>query len=115
MFQNWRDVNKNQVLLILKKLEALFTDRDTWIFWPIAENNRGIEVKPTDPSATKFSLMGASELYTTQIYKKPLADYVDCALREYLNELSGEDLIRSKCGYEEEIMLIRMAIQEVEK
>lgn len=115
MFHNWQDVSKNQVLLILKKLEELFSDKDTWLFWPLAENNMGLEVKPTDPTATKFSLMGASELFTTQLYQKPLADYVDCALREYLNDLSGDDLIRGKCEWKDELLLIKMGVEELSK
>jgi len=115
MFHGWKDVDQEQVLHILKKLNALFTNQSRWLFWPLAENDTGNEVKPTDPSATKFSLMGASELFTTQEYEKPLCDFVDCALREYLNDLSGDDIVLGKSNYDIEILVIKMAIEELEK
>lgn len=115
MFQDWRDVSDKQVLRILKKLEELFTNEEAWIYWPLAQDKYGNEVKPTDPTAAKFSLMGASELYTTELYNKPLCDFIDCALRDYLNELSGDDLIHGRCDWKDEMLLIKMGIGELEK
>jgi|SRR5579885_723514 len=115
MFQNWQDVNKDQVLNILKKLDDLFVDPNKWIFYPNAIDEKGNEVKTTDPKAVKFSLYGASEMFAIQAHSKPLCDFVDCALREYLNELSSDDLVLGKCEYEDERLLIRMGIEELSK
>lgn len=115
MFQGWEKVDKAQVLSLLKQLEELFKEKEKWIDWPLSEDEKGIDIKPDDPKAAKFNLMGASELFTSKEYEKPLCDFIDCATREYLNELSGEDLIHGRLDYEHEMLLLRMAIEELEK
>lgn len=115
MFQNWEQVNKEQVLNILKKLDDLFEDPNKWIFYPNAIDENDNEVKTIDPKAIRYSLYGASEMFSIKEHPKPLCDFVDCALREYLNELSSDDLVIGKCEYEDERLLIRMGIEDLSK
>jgi len=115
MFYGWDTVEKEQSLALLKKLEALFSDSEKWIYWPIATTSDDIEVAPTDPKATKFSLMGACELFTKQDYESPQSEFVDCATREYLNSLSNDDILHGKTNYDDEMLLIKMAIGELSK
>ena len=114
MFQGWRDVEQEQVLHVLKKLKELFADKDKWIDWPLAEDETGLEVKPDNPKAVKFCLMGASELFTKQQYEKPLCDYIECAVRDYLNELTNNDLILGKLDYDGEMLALNMGIEELD-
>ncbi len=115
MFHKWKDVEPNQALKLLYQLKALFADQAKWISWPLAEDAKGNEIPPTDPKATRFCLMGACEMLTDQDYVLPLAWFVNCAVREYLNDLSADALIHGKTRYEDEVALIEEAILDIEK
>lgn len=113
MFHGW-PIEKSQCLKLLKQLLGLYENKDKWIYWPIAVDDNGIEVKPNNPKAVKYSLIGACELFTAE-YKEPENEFIDCATREFLNDLSNDNLIHGKCDYDEEMDLIKMAIKELEK
>lgn len=115
MFYGWQFVEPEFALRLLLQLEQLFSDPQKWISWPIATNERDEEVKPLDPSATKFSLMGATEKLAHNDYVWPLSGCVDCAVREYLNDLSGDAIIQNKTNYADEMNLIKAAIEELQK
>ena len=114
-FHGWEKVNLEQALDLLKNVQELFTDEKKWIYWPIAQNDKSIEVQSIDPSATQFCLMGALESITQKKYEQPLASYIECATFEYLDDLSGNELMKGKFSYKEEVTLIAEAIKELEK
>ena len=114
MFHEWSSVNPDQALSLLKALQEFFNKEEKWIEWPLAMNDKDIEVKSNDPTATKFSLLGACELITRSAHKQPLADCVDCATREFLDDLSGGELIKGKMSYAQEMELIIEGIKELE-
>ena len=115
MFHQWRDPEPQHILKLLKQLQSLFSDPNKWISWPLAENYKGEEVKPSDPTAARYCLMGACQLFTETDYTLPLAWFVDCATREYLNDLSGDAIIHNKTTYEDEVRLINEAIEDIQK
>ncbi len=115
MFLNWEYVEPSFVLRLLQQLQQFFIDPKCWLYWPLAEDGYGHEISPFNPKAMKFCLQGACDYLCAQEYVQPLADCINCATREYLDELSGSDLIHGKCDYETEMALITMAISELIK
>lgn len=114
MFYGWEKVERSQVLWLLIKVRLLFCIPTNWIFWPIAVDSNGNEIDPRNEYAVKWSLMGACDLYSDK-FEKPLSDFVSCATREYLNDLSEDDLIHGRLSYDEEFALINLAIDDLEK
>lgn len=102
---SWKGVSREQVLCVLSALKDLFAEKEKWIDWPIATDSSGSEVEPLDERAEKFSLMGASFKIATEKYQTPLANFIDCAVREYLADLE-ETSIGKMMTYEEEFTLI---------
>lgn len=115
MFCDWEQVTKDQVLNLLLLLRDFFIDRGVWITWPLAENQKGYEVDPASPEAVRWCLSGASEKITKALYQAPLSGFIDCATKDFLNELSDESLIKGSLSYEDEFALICLAINELEK
>ncbi len=115
MFEDWESVEPEFVISLLKKVQVLFSAPDHWIDWPIAVNAKGDEVEPNSPLAKRWSLMGATEMLAEQVHSKPLCDFVAVATREYLNDLSDEKLIKGGFGYEDEMALIELALEELLK
>lgn len=116
MFYDWKEVEEAHVLHLLIQLQELFSNQENWIYWPKAQDTNGLEVRPTDSKAVKFCLMGACEHFCEKDHAKPLADYIDCATREFLNDLSSNnELLHGKCDYAEEMALISIAIEELSK
>lgn len=112
-FHGWEQVERAHALVVLKRLQELFSKQERWIEWPLAEDKDGEEVKPSDPTATKFCLLGACELFAARNHSKPLSDFVECAVYEYLDDLSGGEIIKGKTGYAEEFAMIVMATKEL--
>lgn len=115
MFYGWEQVTKEQVLNLLLSLRDLFQDESRWINWPLAANALGQEVIPTDPHATAWCLPGATEKLVTEMYLYPLSTFIDCAGREFLNDLSEELLIKGTMDYRQEFALICQGIEELNK
>lgn len=115
MFYGWESVQKEQVQLLLSQLIELFSSPDNWIFWPIATNADGFEVEPTSKDAVKWSLMGACEFFTSQHYPEPMSGIISSATREYLNDLSGDDLIHGLLSYEKEMSLLLEAVKDLKE
>lgn len=105
MFYNWKDVKEADVIFILEKVKDFFADPSKWIYWPIAIDGTGLEVDPLSPKAIKFSLMGALTKFASEKYSLPLGNYIDCAAREFLDDLSDNLLIKG-LSYEDEYALI---------
>lgn len=115
MFLGWEQVTREQVLKNLHSLRELFSIETNWITWPLAENLSGVEADPSSPEAIRWCLAGASEKLTKQSYPAPLSDFIDCATRDYLNDLSDENLIKGNLTYQDEFALICLAIDDLEK
>lgn len=114
-FHGWEQVEAEQVIALLKRLQELFVSEERWMSWPLAENKDSIEVSPSDPTATKFCLMGACQVLSEKAHAKPLSDFVDCATREFLDDLSGNELIKGKYSWAEEMTLIELGLAELIK
>jgi hypothetical protein len=115
MFNDWRDVSKEQVLDVLTGLKDLFADQKKWIEWPEAIDEHGTEVDPLDEKAVAFSLMGASFKIACSKHATPLANFVDCSVREFLTDLAGEGTIGKLMSYQEEYDLICMSLELLSK
>lgn len=114
MFFGWESVDRKQVLDLLIQVRELFASPNNWLFWPLATDTNDQEVDPLSDQATKWSLMGACDKLTGN-YSRPLAGCISCAAREYLNDLTSDDLIHGKLDYQKEIDLLNLAIEELEK
>lgn len=115
MFLDWKDIEKEQVLLLLKEVHGLFSNQANWIDWPIAVDSRSLEVSPDSDKAARWSLMGATEKFAGLRYPKPFCDFLAVASREFLNDLSDDKLIRGEFSYEDEVSIIELGIEELEK
>lgn len=115
MFQSWKNVEEQQVLYVIKNLKTLFADKNTWIDWPIAVDLNGNEVSPLSLKATKWSLIGASTKIAAEKYNPPLSDYVDCATREFLLDLSDDNSIGKLVPYDDEYALICLGYEYLTK
>ncbi len=115
MFGDWKSVEPEFVITLLKSVKLLFSTPDTWVDWPIAVDDRGFEVEPSSPKAERWSLIGATEMLAALDHAKPLCDYVAVATREYLNELSDEKLIKGNFSYEDEVAIVELALEELLK
>ncbi len=113
MFQEWKDVDEEQVLFVLKEIHTLFSNPNNWIEWPLAINEKGIEVLPSSADAKKWSLMGASIKYASSNYPSPLSDYIDCALRDFLNEISDDARLKSFLSYDDEFAIISLGLEKL--
>lgn len=114
MFFGWESVDRKHVLDLLLQVRELFASPDNWLFWPLATNANDQEVDPLSDQATKWSLMGACDKFTSS-YSGPLAGCISCAAREYLNDLTSDDLIHGKLDYSKELEVLLLAIEELEK
>lgn len=115
MFYGWEKVDKNDVANLLQGLKQLFISPDTWNYWPAAIDSLENEVSPLSADAMKWSLLGACELLCHQKYDEPMASFVSCATREYLNDISDEKLIHGGFNYEDEVALIDLGIEFIGK
>lgn len=115
MFYDWEKVDKNQVMILLRELKELFASPRHWIYCPKAINISQIETSPLSSEAISWSLLGACDMLTAKHYEEPLASFVGCATRDYLNDLSDEKLIHGALGYEDEVALIDFAIEYLDK
>lgn len=115
MFYSWRDVEKEHVIYVLEKVKKLFSDQSNWIDWPVAINAAETNIDPCSPDAKKWNLMGALVKFGVEKYSQPLADYIDCATREFLNDLSDESLIKGNLNYEDEYALICLGLEYISK
>lgn len=113
MFYNWEKVEREQVLTVLRSLKALFSDPLNWIYWPTAVDSNDLPVEPTNDQAIKWSLMGATDMLSHLHYDKSIAQFIDCAAREYLNDISDDELIHGRLSYLEEISLIDLGIEDL--
>lgn len=111
MFHHWRDVEQEQVYYVLGQLKDLFSDQKKWIDWPIALDEHNTDVAPTDKSAVKWCLMGASIKFAKEQYGEPLCYFIDCATRNYIEDLSGENIIGKMIPYDKEYELITTAYE----
>ena len=115
MFLDWKDVELSHVIDLLRLLQALYSDEENWIDWPIAVDSNGLEVLPDDPTAIKWCMIGATEKLAALNHEKPLCDFVAVATREYLNDMSDDKLIKGSTSYEDEITLIQLALEDLTK
>lgn len=115
MFLDWRDVTSKDVEAVLLSTKAHLSNQNLWIDYGLAFNSTNEPVGTKDPNATKFSLMGSIEKQANIIYSKPLADFVDSATREFLSEMSSYKVWKETMSYDDEISLLRMAIDEIKK
>lgn len=113
-FQGWQDVNNKAALYLLTELHELFSDPSKWISWPLAINAAGEEVNPRSPDAVAWSLMGASTKLAQATYPLPIADFIDCAVRDFLNEISDNKLFGKMLSYDDEYALICLALEHLE-
>lgn len=115
MFYGWQEVTISHVAGCLEFTCQLLSDPNKWVYWPIAIDSTGAEIEPTSDKATKWSLIGATEKYAFENYERPLADCIACATREFLNDLTeNSELLHGKLQYQEEINLLRLAIEEIQ-
>lgn len=105
MFYGWRDVESEHVIQLLGSVRKMFSDPSAWIAHPRAEDASGNEVSPHSSTAVKWSLLGAGERCAETIFADPLCNYVECAMREYLDDISSGKAIHTT-NYEDEYNLI---------
>lgn len=106
MFQGWKDVKKEHVLYVLQQLKELFLDKSNWLDWPEATDDAGTVLDLMNPAAKKWNLLGASAKIANEKYGSPLADFIDCATREFLYDLADDNLIGKLIPYDDEYALI---------
>jgi hypothetical protein len=111
-FFDWRDVEPPQVLELLKQVRQFFNTPECWVYFPFAVNASGKEVAPIDPLAIKWSLSGALDKFAHGL---PHADFLVCAARDFLNDISGGQLFRGKLGYDDELILLDLGIEHLSK
>ena len=111
-FFGWNDIYPSQVLVILKQVRDLFSKPERWNYFPFAVNALENEVIPTDPAAVKWSLTGAIEKFATG---SPYPDYLACAARDFLNDISNGHFFRAKLSYEDEMILLDLGIEHLTK
>jgi hypothetical protein len=111
-FFDWKDVEQEHVLQLLGAMRKLYADPDKWLLWPRAENESGQVVSPCSLSAAKWSLLGAGEMCAAAIFIHPLCDYVECAMRDLLDDLSDGKAIHGM-KYEDEYALICLAYEHL--
>ena len=105
MFYEWARVEREDVILLLSAVKKLFADPDKWVFWPRAENSNGQEVSPHSDDAVRWCLLGAAERCAETLFDKPICDFVECAMRDFLNDLS-DDKLSHGMTYDDEYALI---------
>jgi hypothetical protein len=115
MFLDWQDVNAVDVQKILKAVKNHLSNQNVWIDYGIAFNKIGMPVLSNDSSAVKFSLIGCIEYHSAILYDKPLSDFIDCATRDFLSDLSDHKVWKEFMSYYDEISLLKLAIQEIKK
>ncbi len=108
-FQDWLFVEKEDIIQLLNQILA-HSIKENWIDFPNAVDNCGLIVPFNSERAVKYSLTGLSEKLSEEFFQDR-GRYVDVAAREYLNELSDEKLIHNLLSYEEEIELIKTALE----
>jgi len=115
MFLDWKDVTAQDVQKVLLATKQILSNHNVWIDSGFALNTSKIEVESSDSTAFYFSLMGAIEKNSNQFYPKPLADFVDSATREFLSDLSSYKVWKENMSYDDEIALLRLALDEIKK
>lgn len=110
----WETVEKAHVVALLGSLKELFADPAKWVFWPKAEDKSGLAVDPTSDQAVKWCLLGAGEKLAAGLFAPPLDQYVECATRDVLNEMSDGKLIHGM-SYDDEYALICLAHEDLTK
>jgi hypothetical protein len=115
MFLDWQHVNAADVQKILKAVKNHLSNKNTWTDYGIAFNKNGTPVLSNDKNAVIFSLMGCIEYHSRRLYAKPLSDFVDCATRDFLSNLSDHKAWKEFMSYYDELSLLRLAINEIQK
>jgi hypothetical protein len=111
-FFGWNDIYPSQVLILLKRTRELFVRPERWIYFPFALDANGNEVIPTDAAAVQWALTGALDKFAQG---SPAPDFLSCAARDFLNDISGGQLVRGKLTYEDELILLDLAIEHLTK
>ena len=115
MFLDWQDVNAADVNKILKAVKNHLSNENAWTDYGIAFNKIGMPVLSNDTNAVRFSLIGCIEYHSSRLYDKPLSDFVDCATREFLSNLSDHKAWKEFMSHYEELSLLRLALDEIKK
>jgi hypothetical protein len=110
----WDAVEKQHVIDILLALKDFFSDKERWTDFPPAEDKNGVVVDPSSDQAVRWSLMGAGEKLGVPLFGLPLANYVECATRELLDDLTDGKHAHGM-SYDDEYALICLAIEDLTK
>ena len=113
MFLDWKDVDTEDVLLTLISCKEHLENQSVWIDYGLAFNKFELPVPSNSKDAVKFSLMGSIEKSAQTLWDKPKSNYVDCATREYLMNLSDSLIWKSTFSYDYELKLIEDAIESL--
>jgi hypothetical protein len=114
VFHGWQYVEQEQVLWLLRELKDFFADPSKWVYHPQAVDQFGLETNPIALAASKWSLMGAGQKLAEEKYGAELARYIDCAAREYLNDLVDGKLIKGMT-YDDEYALLCLGLEQLER
>ncbi len=90
---------------MLAGVKRLFADPDQWIVFPRAEDASGLSVPPGSSQAVRWCMLGAGERCAEAIFDKPLSDYVECAMREFLDDIS-DGKFEKGMSYDDEYALV---------
>lgn len=104
-FYNWKFVDTYHVIVLLEQLKELYSDPSKWIASPMAINSQLKPVEINSPEAVAWSSLGACDKIANEHYPS-IANYVSCAAREFLDDLSDNRLFKRKLSYKEEYDLI---------
>lgn len=110
----WETVSKQNVIDLLSALKKFYADASRWIDYPRAEDINGKEIDPHSDLAVRWCLMGAGEKLGLPLFGSPLSDYVECATRELLDELSDGKHAHGM-SYGDEYALICLAHEHLTK
>ena len=112
-FYGWKHVEQEHVAILLGAVKKVFADPNKRLLWPRAENESGQEISPFSTEASKWSLLGAGEMCATAIFSNPLDRYVECAMRDFLDDISDGKSIHGMT-YEDEFALISLGHELLE-
>ena len=110
----WDTVEKQHVVDLLTALKEFFSDKDKWIYWPRGEDKTGKEVEPSSEDAVMWCLSGAGQVLASKMFDVPLCDYVECATREVLDEMSDGKHAHGMT-YDDEYALICLVLEQLTK
>lgn len=104
-FYKWKFVNKDQVIKVLEELKQLYSDPSKWVSYPLAININNQKIDIFNIEAVAWSSLGATTLISNKLFPS-VGEYVCCATREFLDDLSNHKLFKQKLSYQEEYDLI---------